>query len=170
MESDGIKVNDTTPRAAQDLRFTPSFVDPNSLSYMNFPAQQSGYYTPNSEGLGPLFHSQAGDLHTPGMSMITPMSLTQQLPGPTLTAGGQAFSLDHYDQHYINPHFHNPQAFAPQPSFAPSAFVHRDSGYDAMDESVDEMSLNDVDMQGNTSQFATSAAHDLSDTPGSSEK
>lgn len=39
-----------------------------------------------------------------------------------------------------------------------------------MDESVDEMSLNDVDMQGNTSQFATSAAHDLSDTPGSSEK
>ncbi|GFF48626.1 putative zinc metalloproteinase YIL108W [Aspergillus udagawae] len=169
MESDGIKVNDTTPRAAQDLRFTPSFVDPNSLSYINFPTQQTGYYTPNSGSLGPVFHSQAGDLHTPGMSMITPMSLTQQISGPTLSAGGQAFGLDHYDQHYINPHFHNPQAFAPQASFAPSAFVHRDSGYDAMDESVDELSLNDVDMQGNTSQFATSSTHDLSDTPGSSE-
>lgn len=112
MESDGIKVNDTTPRAAQDLRFTPSFVDPNSLSYMNFPAQQSGYYTPNSEGLGPLFHSQAGDLHTPGMSMITPMSLTQQLPGPTLTAGGRHLAwttmISTISIHIFTTHRHSP--------------------------------------------------------------
>ncbi|EAW09694.1 grainyhead-like protein [Aspergillus clavatus NRRL 1] len=172
MDNGGLKLNDTTPRAPQDLRFTPSFVDPNSISYMNFHGQQAGYYTPNSGGFGPLFHNQAGDLHTPGMSMITPLSLTHQV-APAMNSGGPTFGLDHFDQQYMHSHFHNPQSFAPQASFAPSAFVHRDSGYDAMDESVDELSLNDLDMQGNqSSQFAASTTHtsDHSATPGPSEQ
>lgn len=171
LQNGGLKLNDT-PRATQDLRFTPSFIDPNSMLYMNFHGQQAGYYTPNLSGLGPMFHSQAGDLHTPGMSMITPLPLSHQIACPTMSTGGSAFDLGYYAQQYMNPHFHNLQVFGHQASVAANSFVHRDSAYDAMDESVEESSLNDVDMQWNPSpQFVASTAHtsDHAGTPGLSD-
>ncbi|GMF68720.1 unnamed protein product [Aspergillus oryzae] len=149
MESGDLKLHDATPRPGQDMRYAPSYVDPNSLSFINPLTQPHGYYTPNSGGLSAVFHSQAGDLHTPmGMNMITPLTLPQQLASATINADTTAMGLDQFNQPYIAPHFQNPQPFAQQAPFAPT-FVHRDSGYDAMDESVDELSLNDVDMQGN---------------------
>ncbi|GLA52470.1 hypothetical protein AnigIFM63604_009332 [Aspergillus niger] len=157
-----LKLNDPTPRATEDMRFAAPFVDPNAVSYVN-PLQPHGYYTPNSGGLGAVYHSQAGDLHTPGMgmSMITPLSLPQQISAATINPGTAALGLDHFDQQYIPPHFHNPQPFAQQPAFAPGAFVQSDAGYDAMDDSVEELSLNDVDMQGNaSSHYVTSTIQD----------
>ncbi|KAE8145145.1 CP2 transcription factor-domain-containing protein [Aspergillus avenaceus] len=153
MDSGDLKLNDTTPRPGQDIRYAPSFIDPNALSFINPLSQPHGYYTPNSGGLGAVFHSQAGDLHTPsmGLNMITPLSLPQQIAGATINAETATMGLDQFNQPYMAPHFQNPQPFAQQPQFAPAPFVHRDSGYDAMDESVDELSLNDVDMQGNPS-------------------
>ncbi|KOC10406.1 CP2 transcription factor [Aspergillus flavus AF70] len=149
MEGGDLKLHDATPRPGQDMRYAPSYVDPNSLSFINPLTQPHGYYTPNSGGLSAVFHSQAGDLHTPmGMNMITPLTLPQQLASATINADTTAMGLDQFNQPYIAPHFQNPQPFAQQAPFAPT-FVHRDSGYDAMDESVDELSLNDVDMQGN---------------------
>ncbi|KAA8646231.1 hypothetical protein EYZ11_012010 [Aspergillus tanneri] len=155
---DGMKLNDNALNNGHDMRFAQSFVDPSSLSFFNSLSQQQGYYTPNSGALGAVFRSQAGDLHTPvGMSLMSPLSLPQQIPGATLPTDGSAMGLDQFNQQYIPPHFHNPQPFAQQATFGPGALVHRDSGYDAMDDSVDELSLNDVDIQGNVpSQLVTS--------------
>ncbi|KAF7596421.1 hypothetical protein BBP40_001728 [Aspergillus hancockii] len=157
IESGDLKLHDTTPR--QDMRYTPSFVDPNSLSFINPLTQPHGYYTPNSGGLGTVFHNQAGDLHTPsmGLNMITPLTLPQQIAGATINADTTAMGLDQFNQSYMAPHFQNPQPFSQQTTFAPAPFVHRDSGYDAMDESVDELSLNEVDMQGNPSSHMISS-------------
>lgn len=148
MEGGDLKFADTTPRPCQDMRFAPSYVDPNSLSFINPLSQPHGCYTPNSGGLGAVFHNQAGDLHTPsmGLSMITPLTLPQQIASATINADATAMSLDQFNQPYMAPHFQNTQPFAQQAPFAPT-FVHRDSGYDAMDESVDDLSLNDVEMQ-----------------------
>jgi hypothetical protein len=129
-----------TPRNLMDLNLTPSFMDPESLNMMNFAGQHPGFYTPNSGGMGALWHSQAGDLHTPnlGLNPLTPLSLPVSISGVppnTQSTVGQ----------------YNPPLFAQQPpgmnmyaqaqqqpSFAPSAFMHRgDSGYDPMDETTD---------------------------------
>ncbi|PTU21774.1 hypothetical protein P175DRAFT_0508692 [Aspergillus ochraceoroseus IBT 24754] len=153
---------DAIPQPTQDPhpQYMAPMVDPNSLQFINPLSQPHGYYTPNSGGLGAIYHSQAGDLHTPGMgmNMITPLSIAQQMPIPT---DGSGMPLDQYDPQYIPPHFQNPQPFGPPSFFAPGAFVQTDAGYDAVDESVDEGSLNDVDMQGNTQpQMATTAMRD----------
>ncbi|PYH76741.1 CP2 transcription factor [Aspergillus uvarum CBS 121591] len=157
-----LKPNDITPRATHDMRFAQSYVDPNAVSYIN-PMNPHGYYTPNSGGLGAVYHSQAGDLHTPGMglSMITPLSLPQQLSATTINADPTTMGLEHFNPHFLPPHFHNPQPFAQPATFAPGAFVPTDTGYDTMDESVDGMSLTDVDMHGNaTTQFVPSVIQD----------
>ncbi|PYH67099.1 uncharacterized protein BO88DRAFT_417018 [Aspergillus vadensis CBS 113365] len=114
------KLSDSTPRTTEDMRFPAPYTDPNAVSYV-IPLQPHRSSTPNSGRLGAVYHSQAGELHFPvmGLSMITPLSLPQQL-------------------------------FAQQPTFAPTAFVQSDAGYDTMDESVEEHSLNNMDVQSNT--------------------
>jgi hypothetical protein len=143
--NDEIKTNEPTPRNLQDLRFTPSLMDPNSFQFMNLANQPPGYYTPTPGGMTTLYHHQAGDLHTPlGYNMVTPISIPN-----TLSAG---FPSGPNGEMTVN-HYPNPQQFMPQPqqynpyaqqSFAPSAFMHRDSGYDPMDRSeespIDQMS------------------------------
>lgn len=145
--------NDGTLHGGHDMRFAPTFVDPNSLSFMNSMSQQTGYYTPNSGGLGTVFHNQAGDLHTPnlGLNLMSPLSLGNQMSSANLSADGSSMGIDPFSQHYMPQQYHNPQPFAPQATFAPGALVHRDSGYDAMDETVDELSLNDMELQANAS-------------------
>ncbi|KAL4897055.1 CP2 transcription factor-domain-containing protein [Aspergillus ambiguus] len=141
------KIGEAAPQAAQG--FPPGYIEPNSLAFMNHVNQPNGYYTPNSGGLGAMFHSQAGDLHTPmGMQMMTPLSLPQQIAGATVNADVAGLpTMDHFNNSFMGQPFQNPQPFAQQPSFAPAPFV-QDPGYDAMEEQVDELSLNDVDMQG----------------------
>lgn len=140
---------------------------------MNSMTQPTGYYTPNSGGLGTVFHNQAGDLHTPnlGLNLMSPLSLGHQMCTNNLSADGSSMGLDPFNQQYMAQHYHNPQPFAQQATFAPGALVHRDSGYDAMDDSVDELSLNDMELQANASSqlvgstVPTSAQLDP-DTPG----
>ncbi|KAJ5674122.1 hypothetical protein N7462_009561 [Penicillium macrosclerotiorum] len=134
--------HERTPRNFQDLGFTPSWMDPQSMQMMSLAGQHPGFYTPNSGGMGATFHSQAGDLHTPtlGLNMITPMSLsnsiaaTQQNPQP---------GLEHFNQQYMAHQMPDMNSYMQQASYAPSAFMHRDS-YDVMDESGDGSSLNEL--------------------------
>ncbi|KAL4924296.1 grainyhead-like protein [Aspergillus undulatus] len=133
---------------AHDAQFMAPMVDPNSVQFINPLNQLHGYYTPNSGNLSAGYHSPAGDLHTPGMglSMITPLSLSQHGQMPANAAG---MPIDPFSQQFISPHFQNPQQpFAPQVAFAPTEFVQGDMGFEAVDESLDEGSLQDVDMQG----------------------
>lgn len=133
-----------TPRNLQDLSFTTSFMDPESFNLTSLATQHPGFYTPNSGGIGDIFHNQAGDLHTPrlGLSTITPLSLSNPMATPPQANGLGQFNPQYFAQHMpgINP-------YAQQKLFAPSEFMHHDSGYDAMDESADGSSLNDMPVE-----------------------
>ncbi|WKT41055.1 hypothetical protein QSH57_005861 [Fusarium oxysporum f. sp. vasinfectum] len=119
---DAFRDQDPTPRATNDpWRFTPSLLDPNSMSFANFANAPPGYYTPTPGGTNTLFHPQAGDLHTPtlglGMGLNTPLSMPTS--GDSLHPGPAQPVMD----------------IAPtQPTFAPSTFVHQDTGYETMDQ------------------------------------
>lgn len=85
-----------------------------------------------------------------GLDMINSFS---QL-GP-MDQDATAMGLNQYGQPLFsnaNP-FQNQQPFAQQPAFAPpSVLVHRDSGCDAaVDESIENSSFNDFDMQADPS-------------------
>ncbi|KAH7157165.1 CP2 transcription factor-domain-containing protein [Dactylonectria macrodidyma] len=144
---DVFRDQDPTPRATNEpWRFTPSLLDPNSLSFANFANAPPGYYTPTPGGTNTLFHHQAGDLHTPtlgfGMGLGTPLSMPTSgegmhaVPGtgPMDIAGFQAFHSQQF--HQFNPFI---QAPPPQPAFAPSSFVHQDTGYETMDQDAPPM-------------------------------
>ncbi|KAK4247172.1 CP2 transcription factor-domain-containing protein [Corynascus novoguineensis] len=132
---------DPTPRASNDpWRFTPSLLDPGSFSFANFANQPPGYYTPTPGGTNTIYHPQAGDLHTPtlgiGMGLGTPLSMPNSEgavhsgAGPMdMTAFHQGFHPQQFQQ--FNPFI---QAPPPQPSFAPSSFMHHDTGYETMDQ------------------------------------
>ncbi|KAL7619698.1 hypothetical protein AAE478_010240 [Parahypoxylon ruwenzoriense] len=133
---------DPTPRASgAEWRFTPSLLDPNSFSFSTFANQPQGYYTPTPGGPNTLYHPQAGDLHTPsmglGMALGTPLSLPTSegaiQTGPAmidLTQFHQGMQpAPPFPQHF-NPFI---QPAPPQTTFAPSPFVHQDTGYETMD-------------------------------------
>ncbi|TVY33146.1 Grainyhead-like protein-like protein [Lachnellula subtilissima] len=140
-----IKDLDPTPRAQNEpWRFTPSLLDPNSFAFSNFANQPPGYYTPTPGGTNTLYHSQAGDLHTPGMGMG--MGLGTPLSMPSSSDGLHASTMMDMSGfgHHMHPQFHNFNPFGhqqhhhhqqhpQQDSFAPSSFVHQDTGYETMD-------------------------------------
>ncbi|KAJ3514316.1 hypothetical protein NM208_g15076 [Fusarium decemcellulare] len=188
---DVFRDQDPTPRATNDpWRFTPSLLDPNSMSFANFANAPPGYYTPTPGGTNTLFHPQAGDLHTPtmglGMGLNTPLSMPTSgdvmQPGPSQAVmdmtGFQA--LQPHQFHHFNPFI---QAPPPQPAFAPSTFVHQDTGYETMDQdgspmdsdpSPERMSSIGATLQKTTPmiglqsrQFSSPMAHPL---PPSAEK
>ncbi|TAQ83173.1 hypothetical protein B7494_g8503 [Chlorociboria aeruginascens] len=124
-----IKDLDPTPRAQHEpWRFTPSLLDPNSFAFASFANQPPGYYTPTPGGTNTLYHNQAGDLHTPGMGMGlglgTPLSLPSSSdglhPGPV---------MDIPSPNQPQPQQQQQQ----QQSYAPSSFVHQDTGYETME-------------------------------------
>ncbi|KAF4980942.1 hypothetical protein FZEAL_3162 [Fusarium zealandicum] len=139
---DAFRDQDPTPRATNDpWRFTPSLLDTNSMSFANFANAPPGYYTPTPGGTNTLFHPQAGDLHTPtmglGMGLNTPLSMPTS--GDIMQSGQGQGTMDMTGFQALQPHqFHhfNPfiQAPPPQQSFAPSSFVHQDTGYETMDQ------------------------------------
>jgi hypothetical protein len=133
-----IKDADPTPRGSNEpWRFTPSLLDPNSFAFTSFANQPPGYYTPTPGGTNTIYHSQAGDLHTPGFSfgLGTPLSL------PTSEAGVHAgHTVSTAQLHGFNPHalgahhFANQNPFAMQAqhqqSFAPHQFTHGPSAFE----------------------------------------
>ncbi len=134
---------DPTPRASgnDQWRFTPSLLDPSSFSFSTFANQPPGYYTPTpGGGINTIYHPQAGDLHTPtlglGMGLNTPLSMPTSEGG--LHSGPALVDLQSFP-HNLHPqqfHHYNPfvQPPPPQQSFAPSTFVHQDTGYETMDQ------------------------------------
>lgn len=131
---------DPTPRANNEpWRFTPSLLDPNSFTFSSF-ANQPGYYASTPGGTNTLYHPQAGDLHTPTLSLNmglgTPLSLPTTEGG--LHAGAPLVDMPNF-QHTMNQHHFHPfnpfiQPPPPQAAFAPSTFVHQDTGYETMDQ------------------------------------
>jgi hypothetical protein len=155
---------DPTPRAntVDQFRFTPSLLDPNSFAFSSFANQPPGYYTPTPGGTNTIYHSQAGDLHTPGFSMGlgTPLSM------PTSEAGvsvGQTSTgnLHGFNTQSLAPHiFQNPNPFVfqhqhhqqHQESFAPHQFSHQPTAFEPFQQHhVEEAKLQeypvDVEMQ-----------------------
>ncbi|KAJ5351047.1 CP2 transcription factor [Penicillium brevicompactum] len=145
MESHDVKFsvnpnNDRTPRNMHELGLTPSWMEPGSYSMMPLANQHPGFYTPNSGGMGAIFHNQAGDLHTPtGMHLITPLSLS----GVSAANHPHASGFEPFNPHFLNA-MNELNPYPQQSSYAPSAFMHRDAGYDVMDDTMDNSSFNDV--------------------------
>lgn len=162
-DHEDIKDADPTPRGNNEpWRFTPSLLDPNSFAFTSFANQPPGYYTPTPGGTNTLYHSQAGDLHTPGFSfgLGTPLSLPTS--EGAMHAGQTAPTAAHlhgFNPHTIGAHHHftnqnpfamqpqHPQAFAPhQFSHQPSAFEHAPMTQTHEPSAMDPM-VPDVEMQ-----------------------
>lgn len=140
-----IKDHDPTPRAQHEpWRFTPSLLDPNSFSFTNFANQTPGYYTPTPGGTNTFYHNQAGDLHTPGMGLGMGLGTPLSMPTSEGTLHpGAMLDLNAFGSAMQQPHFQNYNPFAQhdqqphqqtqQQSYAPSSFVHQDTGYETME-------------------------------------
>lgn len=141
------KEREQTPKTmgGDSWRFTPSMLDPNSYSFSSFANQPPGYYTPTPGGLNTLYHSQAGDLHTPGMGMNTPLSMPHS--GGALPADANVNMHHFHPSMYTHQSFVNP--FVTQASFAPAQFVHQDSGFEGMEHSNHDSPLDTHGQQFN---------------------
>ncbi|KEF62572.1 uncharacterized protein A1O9_00545 [Exophiala aquamarina CBS 119918] len=152
-----VKDQDATPKPFTDAwRFTPSLMDPNSFAFSAFANQPPGYYTPTPGGYGTLYHPQAGDLHTPGMGMNTPLSIPHSIHG--LHAHDALAQFQHFNPQFLHQphpfqeHFPQPQPQHQMPqqqaqTFAPQQFLqHQDSGYVAMDDSPHKTAPTHVDV------------------------
>ena len=94
--------------------------------------QPAGCYTPTPGG-STMYHNQAGDLHTPnlGFQLGTPLSL------PTSEAHAHqnctAFALQGFHPHLLgSTTIPAPATFSQQQSYAPSSFIHQDSGFETI--------------------------------------
>ncbi|KND93065.1 Grainyhead-like protein 2 [Tolypocladium ophioglossoides CBS 100239] len=138
-DNESFRDQDPTPRASHEpWRFTPSLLDPNSYAFNSFANAPPGYYTPTPGGIGTLLHPQAGDLHTPNMAMGHGLGTSLSMPNSGNAIHPGATTMDLAGFQTLQPHqFHhfNPfiQAPPPQAGFAPSTFVHQDTGYETME-------------------------------------
>ncbi|KAG8529229.1 uncharacterized protein KY384_005864 [Bacidia gigantensis] len=106
---------------------TPSVLDSNSFSFSQFANHDPVEFTATGTAMGPMFHNRAGDLHTPGFGI--------QLGTPLTTSDSNLSMIDPHGLHgsLLHQHaFHSAQELHLQQSYAPHAFVHRDSGYETM--------------------------------------
>ncbi|KAL5407317.1 hypothetical protein PMIN04_011764 [Paraphaeosphaeria minitans] len=138
-DHEDIKDADPTPRGTNEpWRFTPSLLDPNSFAFTTFASQPPGYYTPTPGGTNTLYHSQAGDLHTPGFSfgLGTPLSLPTSEGGLHAGQTASTTQLHGFNPHALGNHHHfsnqNPFAMQAQhaPAFAPHQFTHQPSVFE----------------------------------------
>ena len=132
-DHDANKEHDAGLGESDPWRFTPSMLDPSSFAFASFANQHSGGFTPTpGGGMGSVFHNQAGDLHTPGMGfgLGTPLS--------TSNSEIHHDSASATEMHAFHPHLLHSQPypdsnlFSQQQSYAPSSFVHQDSGYETL--------------------------------------
>lgn len=150
INGEDIKDLDPTPRAQHEpWRFTPSLLDPNSYAFTSFANQPPGYYTPTPGGTNTLYHNQAGDLHTPGMGMGMGLGTPLSLPtSADAMHSSTMIDMSAFGHHIPPPHFQNYNPFThhsqhtneqhhqqsqQQQSYAPSSFIHQDTGYETMD-------------------------------------
>lgn len=159
MEGNDMKIPpDCTPRNLQDLNFTPSFMDAESFNMMPLAPRHPGIFTPNSGGVGAIYHSQAGDLHAPtlGLNTITPLSLSIPMANAPQPNGFGQFNPQ---SQYFSQNIPDMNPYAQQASFAPSAFLQRESGYETMHESPDgrlnEMQNESTSNATNSTDFTT---------------
>lgn len=145
---------DATPKQfADQWRLTPSLMDPNSFAFSAFANQTGGYYTPTPGGFNTFYHnSAAGDLHTPGMGMNTPLSLPHSLH--VLHAQDPSLHYGHFNPQMLQhaqtfpDSYQQQQAQSTQQLFAPpSHFLHQDSGYEGLDDSSRKVTPNHSDYQ-----------------------
>ncbi|KAL8862563.1 MAG: hypothetical protein Q9178_001061 [Gyalolechia marmorata] len=131
---DNSKADDPIFRAANDnWRLTPSYMDASSFAFASLTNQTPGYCSP---GNGTYYHNKAGDLHTPnlGFHLGTPLSLPHS-EGRNLTA--TAFDMHGFPPSFLEPHgFQTSNHFGAPETFPPNSFLHRDSGFDTMDETT----------------------------------
>lgn len=107
--------------------------------------QYAGYYNLKYGGMGAILHNLAGDLHTPmGMHFMAPLSLSNTMPGSQYA---HSHSFGPLNSHFMANHTHEINPYAEQASYTPSAFIHRDPGYDAMDDLADASSINDLQVE-----------------------
>lgn len=177
-----VKDQDATPRPFADgWRFTPSLMDPNSFAFSAFANQPPGYYTPTPGGFGTLYHHQAGDLHTPGMGMNTPLSLPHSIHG--MHAHDSLAQFQHFTPQFLHQphpfqdHFNQHQQHHQIPhqqtqTFAPQTFLqHQDSGYVEMHDSPHKTTPTHVDLGmvpssiGQSIQPSITGAIGLQNTP-----
>ncbi|KAL8854055.1 MAG: hypothetical protein Q9221_001178 [Calogaya cf. arnoldii] len=134
---DNSKAEDSTfPTSNYDWRLTSSFIDASSFAFASLTNQTPGYCTPNTGGNGTYYHNKAGDLHTPnlGFQLGTPLSLPHS-EGRSLTA--TAFDMHGFQPNFLVPNgFQSSNPFGAQENFAPSSFLHQDSGLDTMDDTT----------------------------------
>ena len=151
MTNGEMNLDDSMPKAMQDFRITP-FLDPNALTYLPSGSQPNGYYTPNSGQMGSAFHEQPADLHPSNvdLNLMTPLALPNQLVNTRVGADNAGLDLSHFNQQYLPSQYHAPNPFAQQPSFAPSAFVNSDSGFNSI-EDADQPTVKELDMHENPS-------------------
>ncbi|RDA87021.1 hypothetical protein CP532_3207 [Ophiocordyceps camponoti-leonardi (nom. inval.)] len=99
--------HDPTPRASHEpWRFTPSILD--NYSFSSFANPGHGYYTPTPGGANTLFHSQAGDLHTPTLSMVPGLGTPLSMPtsGDAMQPATTMVDMTGFDALHQN-HFHH---------------------------------------------------------------
>ena len=115
-------------------RFTPSILDTNSFAFASFANHNTSDFGSTPGGTNTVFHNnQAGDLHTPGIGfqLGTPLSVPHSA-APSDTAA--AIDMHGFHTHLLHSQpFQNHNRFPSQQSYAPSSFIHQDSGYDTME-------------------------------------
>ncbi|KAL8997081.1 MAG: hypothetical protein Q9169_003571 [Polycauliona sp. 2 TL-2023] len=132
------KAGEKTFRGASndDWRLTSSFIDASSFAYASLTNPTSGYCPSSAGGNGTFYHNKAGDLHTPnlGFHLGTPLNLPQ--------SEGRNLPPAVFDMHGFQPSFLETHGFAAATdfgdaqTFAPSSFLHQDSGFDTMDDTT----------------------------------
>lgn len=107
---------------ADQWRFTP-LLEHSSFGFTPLPSQPAGLFGMIPGTSNAPYHSQAGDLHTPGLAfqLGTPLSLPQADTsihpgsGPEMQGFHPPFlTSDAFNSHHVYPH---------QPSYAPNSFV-----------------------------------------------
>jgi hypothetical protein len=145
---------DPTPRAnADQWRFTPSLLDPNSFAFTSFANQPPGYYTPTPGGTNTIYHPQAGDLHTPGftMGLGTPLSIPNSDGGAhAAQTAGQSF---------------NPQTLAPSVFNNPNPFAYASHSQHSQHHSHHDHSQHDHSQSHQQQHQQTFAPHQFSHQP-----
>ena len=148
-------------------RLTP-LLDHNSFGFTPLPSHSAGLFglTPGATNAG--YHSQAGDLHTPGLAfqLGTPLSMPHAENGVQSGVGHemqpfQFLGSDVYGNHH---------SYAQQPSYAPSSFINHGGQFhgqgiasDVPGKQVDMKFANHHDMHA--LQFAETTLHSTSALP-----
>jgi len=163
LDAHDLKDADHTPQGSNEpwnfgaSGLTPSLMDPNSHNFNMFASQMPGYYAPTPGGTHTLYHSQAGDLHTPTFGGLgTPLSMPTS--ESAMQAGRQAAAfqgfqahLPHSMQHpsfqpHVNPfQMHQHQHQHQQQGFPPHHFTHQPS-FENLEAAIDDSPVDDVGM------------------------